>query len=202
MHRNTKVVSIAHSDGKITSINSADKEFKGDAYVMAGGAWSPAIARLAGLKVPLMPGKGYSFMVPQGESKRMSIPSILCEAKVAVTPMNGSIRYGGTMEVGKINSKINMNRVKGIVESVPKYFPNFKPGVPAEKDIWFGFRPVSPDGMPYIGLSNKYKNLAVATGHAMIGLSLGPATGKLIAEALQGSTTSMNISPFAVERFQ
>ncbi len=202
MHRNTKVISIAHDSGKITSVNSADKEFKGDAYVMAGGAWSPAIAKLAGLKVPLMPGKGYSFMVPQDESKRMSIPSILCEARVAVTPMNGSIRYGGTMEVGKINSHINMNRVKGIVESVPKYFPNFKPEVPAEKDIWFGFRPVSPDGMPYIGLSSKYKNLAVATGHAMIGLSLGPATGKLIAEALQGSTASMNISPFAVERFQ
>ena len=141
-------------------------------------------------------------MVPQDESKRMTIPSILCEARVAVTPMNGSIRYGGTMEVGKINSQINMNRVKGIVESVPKYFPNFKPEVPAQKDIWFGFRPVSPDGMPYIGLSSKYKNLAVATGHAMIGLSLGPATGKLIAEALQGSIASMNISPFAVERFQ
>jgi D-amino-acid dehydrogenase len=202
MHRNAKVISIAHDDLKITSVNSADKEFKGDAYVMAGGAWSPAITKLTGLKVPLMPGKGYSFMVPQDESKRMSIPSILCEARVAVTPMNGSIRYGGTMEVGKINSQINMNRVKGIVESVPKYFPNFKPEVPAEKDVWFGFRPVSPDGMPYIGLSNKYKNLAVATGHAMIGLSLGPATGKLIAEALQGSIASMNISPFAVERFQ
>ena len=202
MHRNTRVVKIEHDAGKITSVNSTDKEFKGDAYVMAGGAWSPAIAKLAGLSVPLMPGKGYSFMVPQDESKRMSIPSILCEARVAVTPMNRSIRYGGTMEVGKINSQINMNRVKGIVESVPKYFPNFKPEVPAQKDIWFGFRPVSPDGMPYIGLSNKYKNLAVATGHAMIGLSLGPATGKLIAEALQGSLSSMNISPFAVERFQ
>jgi len=100
MHRNTKVVSIEHDAGKITSVNSADKEFKGDAYVMAGGAWSPAIAKLAGLKVPLMPGKGYSFMVPQDESKKMTIPSILCEARVAVTPMkkpprlkNGSKRW-------------------------------------------------------------------------------------------------------------
>jgi D-amino-acid dehydrogenase len=106
------------------------------------------------------------------------------------------------MEVGKINSKVNMNRVRGIVESVPKYFPNFKPELPAEKDIWFGFRPVSPDGMPYIGLSSKYNNLAIATGHAMIGLSLGPATGKLICEALNGPVTTMNMSPFAVDRFQ
>jgi len=202
IYRNSEITKIAHDSGKITSVSSKDKEFKGDAYVVAGGAWSPGIARLAGLKVPLMPGKGYSFMVPQDDSKRMTIPSILCEARVAITPMNGSIRYGGTMEVGKINQKINMNRVQGIVESIPKYFPNFKPEMPQQKDIWFGFRPVSPDGMPYIGLSNKYKNLAVATGHAMIGLSLGPATGKIISQVLNGQATEMNITPFAVDRFQ
>jgi D-amino-acid dehydrogenase len=202
IYRNTEIARITHDAGKITSVSSKDKEFKGDAYVVAGGAWSPGIARLAGLKVPLMPGKGYSFMVPQDESKRMTIPSILCEARVAITPMNGSIRYGGTMEVGRINSKINMNRVQGIVESVPKYFPNFKPEMPQQKDIWFGFRPVSPDGMPYIGLSNKYQNLAVATGHAMIGLSLGPATGKIISQVLNGQSPEMNTTPFAVDRFQ
>ena len=202
IHRNTEIVKIAHDGGKITSVSSADEEFKGDAYVVASGAWSPSIAKLAGLRVPLMPGKGYSFMVPQDDSKRMTIPSILCEARVAITPMNGSIRYGGTMEVGRINDQINMNRVKGIVESVPKYLPNFKPEVPAKKDIWFGFRPVSPDGMPYIGLTGKYKNLAIATGHAMIGLSLGPATGKIINDVLNGTQPEMSINSFAVDRFQ
>jgi D-amino-acid dehydrogenase len=201
IHRNTRIEHIDHQNGKITGLRSADKEFKGDAYVIATGSWSPAVAKLTGIKVPLMPGKGYSFMVPQDEAKRMTIPAILCEARVAVTPMNGSIRYGGTMEVGKINQQINMNRVRGIVESVPKYFPDFKPAVPAEKDIWFGFRPVSPDGMPYIGLSAKYSNLAVATGHAMIGLSLGPATGKLIAEVLSGEATSVDMEAYKVERF-
>jgi D-amino-acid dehydrogenase len=203
MHRNTRIERISQQGGKVISIGSAGREFKGDAYVIASGSWSPAMARLAGLKVPLMPGKGYSFMVSQDDAKRMTIPSILCEARVAVTPMNGSsIRYGGTMEVGKINDQINMNRVRGIVESVPKYFPDFKPEVPQLKDIWFGFRPVSPDGMPYIGMSGKYDNLAIATGHAMIGLSLGPATGKIISDALTGNKPEMNISPFAVDRFQ
>jgi D-amino-acid dehydrogenase len=202
MHRNTRIDRINHDAGKVTSIGSADKEFKGDAYVIATGSWSPAVSKLVGLKVLLMPGKGYSFMVPQDDSKRMTIPSILCEARVAITPMNNSIRYGGTMEVGKINDRINMNRVRGIVESVPKYFLNFKPEMPQEKDIWFGFRPVSPDGMPYIGMSGKYDNLAIATGHAMIGLSLGPATGKLISDVLAGTMPEMNMSPFAVDRFQ
>jgi D-amino-acid dehydrogenase len=149
----------------------------------------------------LMPGKGYSFMV-HNPIKPMTVPSILCEARVAITPMNGSIRFGGTMEIGKINKQININRVKGIVESVPKYFPDFKLPVPEQKDIWFGFRPVSPDGLPYIGMSGKFKNLAIATGHAMIGLALGPATGKLIAEGFNEEKKSMDIGLFSPGRFQ
>ena len=200
IHRHTEVTKINHDDNKIRSITANTQEFTGDAYLIAGGAWSPAVAKLAGLKIPLMPGKGYSFML-HNPVKKMTIPSILCEAKVAITPMNGSIRFGGTMEIGKINDKINMNRVKGIVESVPQYFPDFKLPVPDQKDIWFGFRPCSPDGLPYIGLSKKYKNLAVATGHAMIGLSLAPATGKLIADAFNGAKSVMDTALFAPERF-
>jgi len=201
IHRHTEVTKINHDEGKITSVAANGHEFTGDAYLVAGGAWSSAIGKLAGLKIPLMPGKGYSFMV-HNPVKKMTIPSILCEARVAVTPMNGSIRFGGTMEIGKINHKVNMNRVKGIVESLPQYFPDFKLPVPDQKDIWFGFRPCSPDGLPYIGLSKKYKNLAIATGHAMIGLSLAPATGKLIADAFNGGKPVMDTALFAPERFE
>jgi len=200
IHCYAEVIRINHDAGKITSFSTKDNDFTGDAYLISGGSWSPGIAKLAGIKIPLMPGKGYSFMVPD-PVKPMTIPSILCEARVAVTPMNGSIRFGGTMEIGKLNKQININRVKGIVESVPKYFPDFKLAVPETKDTWFGFRPVSPDGLPYIGMSGKYKNLAIATGHAMVGLALGPATGKLIAEALNGEKTSMDIGMFAPGRF-
>ena len=201
IHRNTQVVKINENAGKITSVTTKNGDYKGDAYLIATGSWSPAMGKLAGLKIPLMPGKGYSFMVPNPE-KKMTIPSILCEARVAVTPMNGSIRFGGTMEIGKINKQINMNRVQGIVESIPKYLPDFKMTLPAKKDVWYGFRPCSPDGLPYIGMSKKYTNLAIATGHAMIGLALGPATGKLIAESINGEKTSMDIGLFAPERYQ
>jgi D-amino-acid dehydrogenase len=201
IHRHTEAVKINHEAGKVSSISTKDKDFTGDAFLIAGGSWSPGIAKLAGLNVPLMPGKGYSFMV-HNPLKKMTIPSILCEAKVAITPMNGSIRFGGTMEVGKINSQVNMNRVKGIVESVPKYFPDFKLDMPEQKDVWFGFRPVSPDGLPYIGMAGKYKNLAIATGHAMIGLSLAPATGKLIADTFNEEKPQMDMGLFAPGRYQ
>ena len=201
IHRNTEVTKVNHDAGKITSISTKDNEYTGDNYLIAGGAWSPGIAKMAGLNVPLMPGKGYSFMVNE-PIKKMAVPAILCEARVAITPMNGSIRFGGTMEIGKINKQVNMNRVKGIVESVPKYFPEFKLPVPAQKDVWFGFRPCSPDGLPYIGLSGKFKNLAIATGHSMIGLSLAPATGKLIADAFNGEKPSIDINLFSPDRFK
>jgi D-amino-acid dehydrogenase len=115
--------------------------------------------------------------------------------------MNGKMRYGGTMEIGQVNNKINMNRVQGIVESVPKYFPDIRLEMPAEKDVWYGFRPCTPDGLPYIGYSKKISNLLIAGGHAMSGLSLGPATGKIISELANVQATSVKIDAFCVERF-
>ncbi len=134
-------------------------------------------------------------------ANRMRIPAILCEARVAITPMNGQLRYGGTMELGKLNNKVNLNRVKGIIEAVPKYFPDLKPALPPDKKIWFGFRPSSPDGLPFIGYHPKFQNLLIATGHGMMGLSLGPATGSLLSQLVSGTRPDMDVRPFAPARF-
>jgi D-amino-acid dehydrogenase len=94
-----------------------------------------------------------------------------------------------------------MKRVKGIVEAIPKYYPEMKVNMPMQSDIWHGLRPCSPDGLPYIGRSNKIGNLVLATGHSMMGLSLAPGTGKLVSEIVNREKTSINISLFAPERF-
>jgi len=198
--RNHEVTKIETSDKKISQVFTGGTAWMADNYVIAGGSWSPAIARLVNIKVPLMPGKGYSFMVQEPE-QRMQIPALLCEARVAITPMNGSIRYGGTMELDKINKRINRARVKGIVESIPKYLPGLHPQLPEDKEIWFGFRPSSPDGLPYIGFSNKYNNLVVATGHGMMGISLGPATGLLVSQLIAGEKTSIGVDAFSPNRY-
>ena len=190
---------IETDNKRITKVFTGDQEWEADHYVIATGSWSPAVAKMAGEKVLLMPGKGYSFMEPEPQ-QRLTIPALLCEARVAITPMNGSIRYGGTMELDKINSKINMNRVKGIVDAVPDYFPDLKPSLPSQKDIWYGFRPASPDGLPYIGKSVKKDNLIIATGHGMMGLSLGPATGLLVSQIISDEKPEIDILPFAVSR--
>jgi D-amino-acid dehydrogenase len=201
IHRGNKVVKIETQGNKITKIHTADKEWEADEIIIAGGAWSPDIVKLIDLKLPLMPGKGYSFMFNEPQ-KRMHIAALLIEAKVSVTPMGNQVRFGGTMEIGPIDHKINKKRVQGIVESIPRYFPDLKPGLPPESAIWHGFRPCSPDGLPYIGRVKKFSNLVIATGHGMMGLSLGPATGKLVSELLAETTTSMPVSLFSPQRYR
>ncbi|MBE5320094.1 FAD-dependent oxidoreductase [Pedobacter sp. MR2016-19] len=197
--RNKEVDKIETAGNRITKVFTGGTAWEADQYVLATGSWSPAVAKMADIKISLMPGKGYSFMEPEPQ-QRLTIPALLCEARVAITPMNGQIRYGGTMELDKINTRINMQRVKGIVESVPAYFPDLKPAVPAEKDIWYGFRPSSPDGLPYIGRSEKRENLIIATGHGMMGLSLGPATGLLVSQIASGMATDLKMEPYRVVR--
>lgn len=199
IQRNKEVDKIETSGNRITKVFTGSTAWEADEYILAAGSWSPAVAKMADLKISLMPGKGYSFMEPEPQ-QRVTIPALLCEARVAITPMNGQIRYGGTMELDKINTRINMQRVKGIVESVPAYFPDLKPAVPLEKDIWYGFRPSSPDGLPYIGRCKKRENLIIATGHGMMGLSLGPATGLLVSQIVSGIATDIKMEPYALVR--
>ena len=95
-----------------------------------------------------------------------------------------------------------MNRVKGIVDSIPNYYPDMKVEMPKKEEVWHGLRPCSPDGMPYIGRLTGLKNVTIATGHSMMGLSLGPGTGKLVAEIINNEKLSIGIKAFNPERFQ
>lgn len=195
-----EVTGFTRKNGQIREVLTTKGPFEGDQVVLTGGSWLPKIARMAGVSVSLMPGKGYSFTLDQPE-KRLNVPAILCEARVAITPMDGRMRYGGTMEIAPVNDTIRMKRVEAIVQSVPKYFPNIRLDVPFEKDIWYGFRPCSPDGLPYIGAAREVDNLIIAGGHSMMGLSLGPATGKVVADLASRKQPEVPVDAFRVDRF-
>jgi D-amino-acid dehydrogenase len=197
---NCKVTGFETSGEQITSIQTADKTYSADLVVMTGGAWLPELAKKANLNIPVMPGKGYSFMVDPN-NHQIHHPSLLLEARVAVTPMNNQIRFGGTMEIAPMNNKVNMNRVEGIVNSIPNYYPDYKVQIPEIDKIWYGFRPCSPDGLPYIGFARKLKNLIIAGGHGMMGVSLAPITGKLVAELVVGNKLSTKVNLYKADRF-
>jgi D-amino-acid dehydrogenase len=198
---NCKVTGFDMNADKITGIQTTDKTYNADVVVMTGGSWLPELAAKANLNIPIMPGKGYSFMVNQN-NHQIHHPSLLLEARIAVTPMNGQIRFGGTMEIAPMNEKVNMNRVEGIVNSIPNYYPDYKVELPKIDKIWYGFRPCSPDGLPYIGYAKGLKNLVIAGGHGMMGVSLAPATGKLVAGLVKGEKLTADISIYNVDRFK
>jgi D-amino-acid dehydrogenase len=145
-------------------------------------------------------GKGYSLTLPQPR-QLPELCAILSEARIAVTPMGGALRIGGTMEMAGLNEDINPVRVQGIVKAVPRYYPQFKPEDFRDVPVWRGLRPCSPDGLPYLGRAPAYSNLSVATGHAMMGLSLGPITGQIMSAIVSGEKPPIDIALLSPDRY-
>lgn len=198
---NTTITRFVHEGRRLARVETADRSIVFDELVLATGSWSGELAKQLKLNVPMQAGKGYSFTL-KDVKKNVRIPSIFLEARVAVTPMGDTLRFGGTMEIIGVDHRINMNRVRGIVESIPKYYPDMQVSMPVEQEVWHGLRPCSPDGLPYIGRSKSVDNLVIATGHSMMGLSLAPATGKLVSELVEGTQTSMPLEAFDPERYK
>ena len=201
IHNKTSVLDFDIQNKHIAALHtSAGRRIPTDRVVLAAGSWSAKLAGKLGLRLLLQDGKGYSVTIDRADNSP-GIPAILTEAKVALTPMDQFLRVGGTLEISNFNPTVNRNRLSGIVEAVPRYYPDVAMEASANRPVWHGFRPCSPDGLPYIGCSATYKNLVFATGHAMMGLSLGPATGKLVAQLLAGNSTSLDVEPYHAERF-
>ena len=198
IHAEEEVKDIVVSNKSITKLITDKREILADEFVMAAGSWSPIISKKLGIKMLLQPGKGYRINVAQ--ETNITIPAVLLEAKVAVTPMNGFTRFSGTMEIDKINHKINPVRVNAIANSASEYYHGLQISNQDKEAAECGLRPVTPDGLPYIGKTSQYHNLTFATGHAMMGWSLGPATGKLVSEIISDQKPSLDLTPFHVQR--
>jgi len=185
---------------RIEAARTAKGDLTADEYVLCGGSWSPIVARDLRLNFPIQAGKGYSLTLPK-PGLSPAIPAILTEARVAVTPMGQALRFGGTMEIAGLSEEINPVRVRGIINSVLKYYPDFTARDFDGIQPWCGLRPCSPDGLPYVGRTRRYANLSVAAGHAMLGLSLGPITGKLMAEILSGAKPPFDLHLLDPDRY-
>lgn len=197
---NTRVEDWRVSNRRILAVVTNHGDVSADEYVLCGGAWSSESAASLELSLPMQAGKGYSLTLARPR-QLPRICAIFSEARVAVTPMGSSLRFGGTMEMVGMNEDINPVRVQGILKSVPKYYPDFTPEDFEGIQPWLGLRPCSPDGMPYLGRFKNYENLSTATGHAMMGLSLGPVTGRLMAQLLAGEPLEIDVSLLSPDRF-
>lgn len=197
---NTKILGIESDQGYVKSLIAEEGKIEADQFVIATGSWTAKFLQKLGIKILLQGGKGYSFVIPEPPVMPKTA-SILTEARVAVTPMQHGLRFAGTMEINGLDLSINPRRVLGIQKSIPQYFPQFDEASFAKIEPWAGLRPCSPDGLPYIGKTRKYDNLIVATGHAMLGISLGPITGQLVSEIAGENTPHIEDTLLQVERY-
>lgn len=195
---NEKVVDLEVSNGIISSIQTDKQTIKADEFVLTAGAWSPILTQKLGLKLLLQAGKGYR--IDTKRPTKITIPAILSEPRVGITPMNGFTRFAGTMEIAGINHAINKTRVDAIANAAKKYYPSIELTQEEKEAAACGLRPVSPDGLPYIGKSKKCKNLTIAAGHAMMGWSMATATGKLVSEVISEQKLSLDVTSFHPDR--
>jgi D-amino-acid dehydrogenase len=198
-HSNETVQGFEKSGGKVSAVITKTGRIPAEKVILCGGAWSAELAQMLGFKLPMMGGKGYSFL--QENRPQIQQAAILTEMKVAVSPYGGMVRFGGTMEIAGTDESINLNRVKGIFESINRYYPGFESKFPDREQIWKGLRPCSPDGLPYIGSAPGFQNVYFGSGHGMMGVSMAPGTGKILADLHEGHVSPMDIKAFEVGRF-
>lgn len=198
IHTETTVKNFQVRGDRISTVVTDRGNFEADEVVFAAGAWTEELLKPLKIVLSVQAGKGYRINVEARTG--ISLPCILIESKVGVTPMQGFTRFAGTMEIAGINYNIRENRVNAIAHAATQYYSGLEIDLNDRKQAKCGLRPLSPDGLPFIGRHSSCSNLVLATGHSMMGWSLGPATGKLVTEIISNKKLSMPIGKFSPER--
>ncbi len=198
MYENTPVTGFESVGEKVRVVKTSQGAFEAEQVILAAGALTPSMARDLKLNIPIQPARGYSLTM----SANKQMPShalILGERRIAVSPMGEILRFTGRLEVGNYSMEPNPLWIKRLENSAREYLRlDEKLDI---KETWAGLRPTTPDGVPIIGRSPHHSNLVLATGHAMLGLSLGPGTGQVAAELINGKETAFDLRPMRLERF-
>jgi D-amino-acid dehydrogenase len=186
-------------NGRVHGVQTTAGELRPDWLVLAAGAWTPRLARDLGLFVPVEGGKGYHVDLESGNGDP-TIPILLHETRVIATPLAGRLRLAGTLELAGLDLGVSRVRVDAVVRAG-------KRGIAALErrrivEVWRGLRPCAPDGLPIVGRPESSENVVLATGHAMMGLTLAPITGRLVAEIVGDEAPSAQLGPLRPDRFQ
>lgn len=189
---------IVADRGRVRGVAIDGEELPADLVVLAAGAWTPALATSLGIDIPLQPAKGYSCTIdvfPGSPTMPVFVPG----RRVAITPIGDRLRFGGTLELAGFADTLDTTRYRAVIEAARLVLGERLQM--KNEEAWFGYRPVTPDGLPVIARAPGIDGLIVAAGHAMLGFTQSPATGKLVAELANGQTPSVPLEPFRLDRF-
>ena len=184
---NTKIIDFVRERNNIKVAKAPEQEITADSFILCTGAWSNQLSRALNLPLWIEGGKGYNITIPKA-SPQLFTPMILVEGRVAVTPMGTDLRLGGTMEIAGLDDSVRTSRIRGILSTIESYLPDYPQMKTQKIKPWYGYRPLSSDGMPIIEKIASLENAYINTGHGMLGLSLAPVSGKLMAEIIAKST--------------
>lgn len=182
---------------RVRHVVTSHGDLAADQVVVATGAWTPRLRRILRCRIPIQPGKGYSLTMPR-PAVCPRLPMIFEEQRVAITPFQSDYRIGSTMEFAGYDTSLNARRLRLLRDAAALYLrePHPEPLLEA----WYGWRPMTPDSLPHIGRAPGIENLFLAAGHGMLGVSMSPATGRLVAELASGQTPHLDPQPYAVAR--
>lgn len=193
-----EVLSLLVNGDTVTQVSTSKGARHAPHIVVALASWSPALLKSTELSLPIQPGKGYSitYTLP---AVLPNTPLVLTERSVCVTAWHDGYRLGSTMEFSGFDDKLNAKRLAALERGAHEYL--HEPFGEEVKERWYGWRPMTYDDLPIIGVSPKHRNLFLATGHGMLGMSMSAITGQLISELLTGRAPSIDIAPFSAGRF-
>ena len=189
----------ARPGAPVTGVETSAGLVEGDEVLVAAGAWSGQVLEQFGVSLPVQAGKGYSITLASGDPK-LTRPLYLGEARIGGSPFDGATRFAGTMELSGVNETLDRRRIAGIRAGIARYLR--APVQEGEGTEWVGMRPLTPDGLPLLGRVPGYRNLSVATGHAMLGITMAPVTGERIADPITGGAPPAALAPFDPGRFR
>lgn len=194
----TEAMGFESANGRITKVHTTRGELHPQQVILATGSWSPDVMSALDLRIPIQPAKGYSVTL-ENPATPPKLPLLFSEARVVINPLGHALRIAGTLELAGMDFSFNSKRVRAMQEASAEYLPGLAEA--KVKEIWRGLRPCTPDGLPIVSRVKRFENLIVAAGHAMLGMSLGPITGKLISQLIGGEKTDLDVGPLAAGRF-
>jgi D-amino-acid dehydrogenase len=196
--RPVKGVLVERGAVKGVLADSPREEIAADLVVLAAGSWTPSLAKSLDLRIPLQPAKGYSSTI-DAYPGCPAVPILIPETRVIVTPLAERLRFGGTLELAGLDLSLDEARYQAVVRAGREVLrESFEM---KNEEAWCGLRPFLPDGLPIIDKAPGIEGLIVATGHAMLGFTQSPITGKLVAELADGKAPSVPVDAYRFDRF-
>lgn len=199
IHENCAMESIGQEKDLRIRVKTTKGIFVANHAILATGPWIVRTAKKLGWRLPIQPGKGYSITMPRPE-KCPDIPCYFYDQNVVGTPWKSGFRLGGTMEFSGFNTDLNRHRLNALMTAADRYLKTPPKGT--IENEWAALRPMSPDDLPVIDRAPGLRNIFVATGHGMLGITAAPSSAKLITEMVCNKTPHIDPTPFRMDRFQ